>query len=282
MLESVLTINPSRLFFTPTEPEEVVKSVDKNSARSRSAIRRQLTRRRPHNLPRADGRRYIRPYEGSTPPILPDHAPSFADIDSFEEVDNLGLRETVTGERVETRRVRDIQRIRPPPDPSSLNSAIGTTHSSRAARNHLSSPPDILSNGSRTSPSHIAPMPPVPESGDFQGNQGLVGHAARRFRAEQRRQRAESLRRDLNHTLTRRETSADLVTNLVTGTQLPALTPNFSPARRYALEEPSNRRRSDSPPSFSYYLYESAVSIFSSFTDCRFRVLITCFNFCKY
>lgn len=281
MLESVLTGNPSRLFFTPTEPEEAVKSADKNSARSRSAIRRHLTRRRPHNLPRADGRRYAPPYDRSAPPILPDHVPGFAEIESFDEAEFLGLRTTVTGERVETRRLRDIQRIRPPLEPSSLNSVVGTLNSSRGSRNRLNSPPDLLSNGSRASPSHATPMPPVPESGDFQSNQGFAGHASRRFRAEQRRQRAESFRRDLNHTLARRETSTDLATN-GSGAQLPALTPNFSPARRYALEESSNRRRSDSPPSFTHYLYDSAVSVPFSLTDFRSRVLSTYSNLSKY
>lgn len=258
-----------------------MKSVDKSSARSRSAIRRQLTRRRPHNLPRVDGRRHVPPYVGSAPPVLPDHVLGFTEIESFDEAEFLGLRTTVPGERVATRRLRDIQRVRPPLEPSSLDSVVGTLNSSRGSRTRLRSPPDLLSNGSRAGPSHAAPMPPVPESGDFQGNQGLAGHAGRRFRAEQRRRRAESFRRDIYPTLARRETSTDLATN-GSGTQLPALTPNFSPARRYAVEESSNRRRSDSPPSFTHYPYDSAVSVPCSLTESPSRVLFLCSNLLKY
>jgi hypothetical protein len=254
----MLTCNPSRLFVEPVEPVEAAKNADKTAARSRSAIRRLRDVRRPNYQLRPDERSIRTPFEGSSTPILPDHVPDFTDVVSPEEADIEAIRARITAGR----RLRDPVRGLPP---ASLLSRSGAHRIPRGSRDRLSSPPQQRADappipqasGSSTTP----PMPPVPESRDFQGSRRPILYSRRgrsRPWADYRRS-THNYQIEPHPILSRRETASDLATN-GSGTQLPALTPNFSPARRYTLERSRDSPRSDSPPSFASYASYSAVS----------------------
>jgi hypothetical protein len=251
----MLTYNPSRLFVAPVEPEEAAKNADKIAAHPRSSIRRQRAVRRPNHQLRPEERSIRSPFEGSSTPLIPDHIPDFTDIVSpTEEAELEAIRARVAAGR----RLRDLSR--------------GDAHRiSRVSRDRPSSPPQQRADAplvTQASTSSTAPlMPPVPESRDFQGSRRPILYA-RRGRgvpwADYRRN-SHNYQMEPHSTLFRRETASDLATN-GPGPQLPALTPNFSPARRYTLEESRDRPRSYSPPSFASYPSYSAVS--TTFPDC--------------
>lgn len=250
----MLIFDPSRLFITPVEPEEAVKTTDKTAARSRSTIRRQRTVRQPNHQLRPEERGVRIPYEGSSTPILPDHVPDFTDVLSPTEEDEY---EAIRAQVIAARRRHETVRGLPPASVLGRGDVYRVSRSSRDGplsplRQRVEAPqaPQAATSSS------VPPMPPVPESRDFQGSRRPVAYARRgrnRSWAEYRRGILES-----HLTLSRRETSTDLANG--SGTQMPALTPNFSPARRYTLEGSRDRPRSDSPPSFSYYPSYSAVS----------------------
>ena len=254
----MLIRNPSRLFVEPVEAKEAAKNADKTAARSRSAIRRQRAVRRPNHQLRPEERSIRTPFEGSSIPILPDHVPDLTDIVSPEEAVVEAIRARVAAGR----RLHDTGRDLPP---VSLLSRSDAHRIPRGSRDRPSSPPqqrvDAPPIPQATASSTTPPMPPVPESRDFQGSRRPILYS-RRGRS---RPWADYRRSSHNHqmephpSLSRRETASDLATN-GSGTQLPVLTPNFSPARRYTLEESRDRPRSSSPPSFAYYSSYSAVS----------------------
>jgi hypothetical protein len=255
----MLICNPSRLFVAPVEPEEAAKSADKTAAGSRSAIRRQRAVRRPNHRLRPEERSIRTPFEGSSTPHLPDHVPDFTDIASPTEEAEL---EASRARVVAGRRLRDTVRVLPP---TSLLSRGDAHRILRGSRDRPPSPPQQRADAppvpqapaSSTTPH----LPPVPESRDFQGSRRPILYARRgrsRPWADYRRS-SHNYQMEPHPTLSRRETASDLATN-GSGTQLPALTPNFSPARRYTLEDSRDRPRSDSPPSFAYYPSYSAVS----------------------
>jgi hypothetical protein len=257
VLSLMLIYDPSRLFVTPVELDEAAKITDKTAARSRSAIRRQRTIRRSNHQLRPEESGVRTPYEGSSTPILPDHVPDFTDVVSpTEEAEIEAIRA-----RVARRRLRETVRSLPP---GSLL-ARGEYRVPRASRDRPPSPPRQRADGpptpQATSSSNFPPMPPVPESRDFQGSHRPIAYARRggnRSWTDYRRS-SQNYQLESHSTLSRRETSTDLANG--SGTQLPALTPNFSPARRYMLEESRDRPGSNSPPSILHYLSYSAVSI---------------------
>lgn len=245
----MLICHSSRLFITPVEPEEAVKTADKTAARSRSAIRRQRHVRRPGNQLRPDEHGIRTPFEGSSTPLLPDHVPDFADIVSpTEEAELEAIRARVAA----SRRLRETVRGLPP---AGLLSRSNAFRAPRGSRDRPPSPPRRRADGPPTpqaAASNIPPMPPVPESRDFQGSRRPILYARRdrnRSWTEYRRSGQNYLLEPLP-TLSRRETSSDLANG--SSTHLPALTPNFSPARRYTLEGFRDRPLSNSPPSFAY------------------------------
>ncbi len=260
MLSLLLTCDPSRLFVAPVEPEEAAKNADKTAARSRSAIRRHHAVRRPNHQLRPEERGIRTPFEGASTPLTPDHVPDFTDIVSPAEEAEL---EAIRARIAAGRRLRDTVRGLPP---ASLLSRGETLRIPRGSRDRPPSPPQHRADAppaphasaTRTTPS----MPPVPESRDFHGSRRPILYARRgrsRPWADYRRSSRNYLM-EPHPTLSRRETASDLATN-GSGPQLPALTPNFSPARRYTLEESRDSPRSNSPPSFAYYPSYSAVSV---------------------
>lgn len=255
MLSLILICNPSRLFIEPLEPEEAEKNADKTAARSRSAIRRHRAVRRPNHQLRPEERSIRTPFEGSSTPMLPDHVPDFTDIVSPGEADLEAIRARVaTG-----RRLRDTL-------PSAGLLIRSDAHRiSRGLRDRPSSPLQQRAEAppipQATASSITPPMPPVPESGDFQGSRRPVLYS-RRGRSRpwvDYRRSSHNYQVGPHLTLSRRETASDLAT-IGSSTQLPALTPNFSPAHGYTLEESRDRPRSDSPLSFAYYPSYPAVS----------------------
>jgi len=252
------------LFVAPVEPEEAAKNTDKTAARSRSAIRRQRAVRRLNHQLRPEELHIRSPFEGSSTPIIPDHVPDFTDIVSpTEEAELEAIRARVAAGR----RLRGLSS-------ASLLSHGDRHRLSRGSRDRPSSPPqqraDAPSVPLLSASSTTPPMPPVPESRYLPSSRGpmlFTSQGRDRARTNYRWTR-ENNQMERHPTLSRRETSSDLAA-IGSGPQLPALTPNFSPARRYTLEESRDRPRSNSPPSFAYYPSYSAVS--TSF-------LIACFN----
>lgn len=131
---------------------------------------------------------------------------------------------------------------------------------------------DITS--SESSP-FVPPMPPVPESRDFLGNRQPSTHSRRDISSRPRTERRNLYQRGTSWPDHVEATNGfeGFVMRAPTdlNARMPALTPNFSPARQYSLHEYRDRPRDDSPSSFMYHPDHSVVSNPLSFIPVIYR-----------
>lgn len=194
-----------RLFVIPIEAEPASKSADDAAARSRSTIRRQRTIRRPSQRTRPGER--LRDLEGDVSNAA----------ESRERDIAAATRARVADRIAERRRLLSGADWAVAQNPRGEGSRAGTVD--EPIRGPIS-PPIVSSDAPR--------MPPVPESGDFQSNRDRL----MRSRYARRVWISGPPLPEERATTAERSAYAERTTS-----PLPSLTPNFSPARRYTLED---------------------------------------------